>query len=386
MSNAPSKEPTVASFVMARGLQTLDVETSHKIVRAVASMLRRMKQNVTADALNVAVSTLWNAASSDVDTVVIAAEVWRRVKDGTGYGSFECDEHVAQAVEELCKNARDPYGVANDLDGLRIDLAKALGIEGDPEILDLPSTIRGFKVEFDALVVAADKAASERNALIHMLEEEVGGTFEGRSWRDQLRALRLAGSENEQLKTELADAKELASIALHDAAEDASGWAVPAGDEIGEIVDASFADALVTEEEPVVETPAGSGNPLVSPTLVKPAQAYDDSKPFREKTLDELKSDLGVVEPENPVRVSFATPAPKVPTIDDRIDAIRRLAEGESKADIASALGLKNALTVQGLTMTDKARIERVRRAAEHDRAGVLEQIKKEIEGAKSGR
>lgn len=81
-----------------------------------------------------------------------------------------------------------------------------------------------------------------------------------------------------------------------------------------------------------------------------------------------------------PVRVTLAPAKPKIPTLDDRVDAIRRLAENEAKADIASALGLPNARVVHGMTMSDKKRIDRVRMAAPHDRPGILDEIRRELD------
>lgn len=124
--------------------------------------------------------------------------------------------------------------------------------------------------------------------------------------------------------------------------------------------------ALVAQES----TPADRGGQ----TKEAPPVAFDEGVP---------KDWPGRDNPA-PVRVSMAAPkdAARKPTVEDRVEAIRRLADDESKADIAAALGLKNGMVVHGLTLQDKGRINRLRQAAPHDQERVLDEIRREL-GAK---
>ena len=68
-------------------------------------------------------------------------------------------------------------------------------------------------------------------------------------------------------------------------------------------------------------------------------------------------------------------------TLAMRMDCIARLADGEAKADIAAALGLPSGRYVQPVAIANKADVERVRKAAPHDREGVLASIRQRLEG-----
>ncbi|GEM_PF-5647027 len=371
----------------------------------------------------------------DCDLVPIPSDVWRRVKAATGYGSFECDEHVASAIEGLLKETRIAMPYANEIEDLVRALASLAEFEIDERfdpveswrgiVAGIKEKIHGLAKDLDSSSDLADGVADEldrvkeRNqalgneclAIRDALDGQYDPFKEGETLskviarliheRDALREESLKAiaampfgnpRHNVLVNVESLVRSHDEYRAVLDATEEREHAAKLEVARLNAELDAMAQRAVMPTFEPepdlaFLETPLLESEPVFEPPepgdlASKPVETEgkpDDLKPAVLYTNPPVPETFPGRDNPHPPRVSLRREEPRKPTLDDRMEAIRRLAEGESKADIASFLGLPSGRMVHGLTSMDKARIERVRQAAPHDRDGVLSAIRREL-------
>ncbi len=114
----------------------------------------------------------------DVDQVPIPADVWRRIKAATGYGSFECDEHVASAIEGLLKETRIAMPYANEIENLVRALAPIAEI-GIDERFDPMESWRGIVKGVEGRIARLVSAAEYPSELAGRLADDIERQREG---------------------------------------------------------------------------------------------------------------------------------------------------------------------------------------------------------------